>query len=628
MRNIQILLFLCFFLNKTKAQDIIPQPVSLIQLKTVPFKLTAATTIGGNTNEAKDIARVLANKISAATGFSFTIRDAGNIQLSINSKPNAEIGDEGYTIESDFKGVKINANKKAGLYYGMQTLLQLLPKEIESKSVVKANWTIPSVRVTDYPRFGWRGLMLDVSRHFFSKADVKKYIDDMVKYKYNVLHWHLTDDEGWRIEIKSLPKLTQVGACRVPRYGKWGTHEAPKEGEAATDCGFYTQEEIKEIVAYAAERNVTILPEIDVPGHSMAAIAAYPELSCTKDPKITVTPGNTFAEWYGNGKFKMLVENALNPSDDKVYEFLDKVFTEVAALFPNPYIHTGGDECYHGYWEADPNCQALMKKEGLKSTHELQSYFVRRVEKIVRSKGKKLIGWDEILEGGELAPEASVMSWRGTEGGIEAAKKGHTVVMTPNDYVYIDLIQGDPLAEPDATSYKTVRLKKTYSYDFMPDGVDPKYVLGGQANLWSEKTPTMRHAEYLTYPRAWAVSDMLWSPKNSKNWDNFVKRMETQFERADIAEINYARSAYDAIVEPVLKDNKLVVGFSTEVNNLDIYYTIDETTPDKFSKKYTQPIELPDGKAVTLKVVTYRNGKQVGRVIAFPREVLVKRATK
>ncbi len=624
MRNSYVLVFLCFFLIKIKAQDIIPQPVSLTTLKTAPFQLKAATTIGGNSKDAKDVAKVLANKIAQSTGFGFTIRDIGNIQLNINTSPNPQIGDEGYTLEVGSNSVKINANKKAGLFYGIQTLIQLLPKEIESKTVAKANWAIPSVKIVDYPRFGWRGLMLDVSRHFFSKEDVKRYIDDMVKYKYNVFHWHLTDDEGWRIEIKSLPKLTQVGACRVQRYGKYGVHDAPKEGEPAADCGFYTQEEIKEIVAYATERNVTIVPEIDVPGHSMAAVASYPELCCTKDPSVKVSPGFKFAEWYGNGQFKMLVDNTLNPSDEKVYEFLDKVFTEVAALFPGQFIHTGGDECYHGYWEKDANCQALMKKEGLKNTHELQSYFVKRVEKIVKSKGKKLIGWDEILEGG-LAPEASVMSWRGTEGGIEAAKQGHTVVMTPNDFVYTDLIQGDPLSEPDATSYKTVRLKKTYSYDFLPEGVDAKYILGGQACLWSEKTPTLRHAEYLTFPRAWAVADMLWSPKSSKDWNMFVKRMETQFERADIAEINYARSAYDAITVTEMKDNKLIATITTEIDGLDIYYTLNETIPDKFTTKYTQPIVIPEGTDVTLKVVTFKNGKQVGRVIAYPREALKKR---
>ncbi len=626
MRRLLALLFLCFFSTQIKAQHIIPQPVEIQQLKSPAFRLTASTSIGGNTEEARTIAKVLANKISTATGYPFTIRQSGNIQLNLTKTRNEKIGDEGYTIEVSSKTVVITANKAAGLFYGMQSFIQLLPKEIESKTVIKAQWSVPSVQVVDYPRFAWRGLMLDVSRHFFSKEDVKHYIGDMVRYKYNVFHWHLTDDEGWRIEIKSLPKLTQVGACRVQRYGKWGTYEAPKDGEPATDCGFYTQDDIREIVAYATERHVTILPEIDVPGHSTAAIASYPELCCTKDSTIKVSPGHSFSEWYGNGQFKMLVDNALNPSDDKVYEFLDKVFTEVAALFPGQFIHTGGDECYHGYWEKDAGCQALMKKESLKNTHELQSYFVKRVEKIVKSKGKKLIGWDEILEGG-LAPEASVMSWRGTEGGKEAAKQGHTVVMTPNDFTYIDLIQGDPLAEPDATSYKSVRLKKTYSYE-PAEGIDTKFILGGEANLWSEKTPTLRHAQYLTYPRAWAMADILWSPQSVKNWDYFVKRMELQFERADLADINYARSVYDAIVQPSMKDNKLLVDMSTEINGLDIFYTIDETIPDKFSTKFTQPIDFPEGKSVTLKVVTYRNGKQVGKVIAFPREELKKRLKK
>ena len=286
---------------------------------------------------------------------------------------------------------------------------------------------------TDYPRFGWRGLMLDVSRNFFSKEDVKQYIDQMARFKYNTFHWHLTDDNGWRIEIKSLPKLTEVGAWRVPRYGQFSERAKPNPGEKATVGGFYTQEDIKEIIQYAADRNITIVPEVDVPGHSMAAIAAYPELSCTKDPNTKVNPGSSFSEWYGDGKFKMLLDNTLNPSDEKVYEFLDKVFTEIAALFPNPYIHVGGDECYKGFWTEDPGCQALMKKMNMKKPEELQSYFMKRVETILKSKGKKLIGWDEILEGG-LAPEATVMSWRGIKGGIEAAKLGHDVVMTPNNF--------------------------------------------------------------------------------------------------------------------------------------------------------------------------------------------------
>ena len=626
----KILSFCVLLLTMTQfnAQNtsIIPQPVDFTFTRGLPFRLTAATTIGGNNAEAQRIATILANKITTATGFAFKIRTVGNIQLTLNTTPNTTIGDEGYTLSASSLGVAIVANKPAGLFYGVQSFLQLLPKEIESPSVVaEANWTVSACKIVDYPRFGWRGLMLDVSRHFFSKEDVKSYIDHLARYKYNIFHWHLTDDEGWRIDIKSLPRLTQVGACRVPRFGKWGTYDAPKDGEAATDCSFYTQEDIKEIVAFAAQRHVQILPEIDVPGHSSAAVAAYPELCCTKDPSVKVSPGHKFSEWPGDGTFKILHDNTLNPSDEAVYTFLDKVFTEVAALFPFPYIHAGGDECYHGYWKKNEACKALMAKEGMKNTHELQSYFTKRIEKIIKSKGKKLIGWDEILEGG-LPPEASVMSWQGYKGGIEAAKQGHSVVMSPNDYVYVDLLQGDAANEPDQTAYKKVRLKKSYDFEPLPEGIDAKFVLGGEANLWSEKVPTLRQAEYMTFPRAWALADVYWSPKGSKNWDNFIIRMENQMKRADMAQFNYARSAYDPIVTTMLKDGKLTADIKTEINGLDIFYTLNETLPDKYTPQYREPILIPEGNAVTLKIMTYRNGQPVGKLLALSREELKKRA--
>ena len=628
MRLFTLLLVFAFINASVSAQNIavIPQPVSLQTLKGV-FRLTPQTTIGYNKPAAKPVADMLAARLNAPTGYRLKVQRQGLIQLQLNAKPDAVIGREGYTLDVTAQGVRIAANEPAGLFYGVQTLLQLFPPGVESATPVKKiAWNAPAVRITDYPRFEWRGMMLDVSRHFFPKNDVKRYIDRMARYKYNVFHWHLTDDNGWRIEIKSLPNLTQEGACRVQRYGKWGEYEAPKEGEPATDCGFYTQDDIREIVAYAAERYITVLPEVDVPGHSMAAIASYPDLCCTKDTSIRVNPGSNFAEWYGNGEFKMLVDNSMNPSSEYVYTFLDKVFTEMAPLFPNPYFHVGGDECYHGYWENDAGCKALMEKEGLKNTHELQSYFMKRVEKILQSKGKKMIGWDEILEGG-LAPDAAVMSWRGLEGGIEAAKLGHYVVMTPNDYVYTDLLQGDPIVEPDQTSYKRVRLTKTYEFEPVPEGIDPKYILGGQANLWSEKVLTIRQAEYMTYPRAWATADIYWSPKGSKNWDAFIKRMERHMERCDAAGCNYARSAYDAIVTTSVKDGKLFANVTTEIKGLDVYYTLNEALPDNYTSRYTQPVWIPEG-PVTLKVITYRDGKPVGRMIALPREELLRRVEK
>ena len=352
MKNIFFLfLFIPFVtLSAQKSSlNLIPQPVD-IKLSGGTYTLTKSSAITYNKSDARKTAEMFSQKLSIATGFGFKpeLGKTGAIQLNLKDVPNEQIGKEGYTLESSSKGIVISANQVAGLFYGMQTLLQLLPKEIESKTVVKENWSIPAVKIIDYPRFGWRGIMFDVSRNFFSKEDVKKYIDEMARFKFNTFHWHLTDDEGWRIEIKSLPKLTGIGAWRVPRAGHWGDRSAAKPGEAATSGGFYTQADIKEIIQYAQDRNVTIVPEIDLPGHSMAAVASYPELSCTKDTNTKVDPGAHFSEWYGNGTFKMLIDNTINPSDEKVYEFLDKVFTEIAALFPAPYIHVGGDECYKG----------------------------------------------------------------------------------------------------------------------------------------------------------------------------------------------------------------------------------------------------------------------------------------
>ncbi len=622
-----LLSILCFtFVNvfaQNSSLNLIPQPVQLQQGKGV-FTLSAKSTIVYSDAEVAGIAEKLVQKINTATGFNLKAQQGkvGSIQLIINAQSNETIGNEGYTLEATTKGISILANQKAGLFYGVQTLLQLLPKEIESKNTVKANWTVPSVTITDYPRFKWRGIMLDVSRNFFTKAEVMKYIDDMARYKYNTLHWHLTDDEGWRIEIKSLPKLTEVGAYRVPRAGHFGDREAPKPGEKATEGGFYTQEEIKEIIKYAEERNVSILPEIDVPGHSMAAIAAYPELSTKKDPKTFVNPGAKIADWYGNGTFKLLYENTLNPSDEKVYEFLDKVMTEIAALFPHPYVHVGGDECYKGYWAADAGCQALMKKLNIRHVEDLQGYFMNRLEKILANKGKKLIGWDEILEGG-ISPNATVMSWRGVKGGIEAAHLGHDVVMTPTTYAYIDYNQGDNSVDPPI--YANLRVSKSYSFEPVPDGVDAKYILGGQANLWSEQLPNFRHAEYMTYPRAWALAEVYWSQKSAKNWDNFSKRMEAYFERAEIAQLNVSKAAYDAVVSTKNVDGKLVLELGKEIADLDIYYTIDDSMPDNFSPKYTEPVTLPEG-PITLRAITYRAGKPIGHLITIKRAELERRA--
>lgn len=632
MKKITLFLLIClsgsvFAQSGTREIALIPQPVSL-EKQSGSYELPAQLTIYSSADpELKRLAKGLADRLIAVTGLSVTTSEASaaqsnGIQLSLNK--NKSIPKEGYQLDVNSSRVLLEASEPAGIFYGIQTLMQLLPKEIESKTrVANAKWDIPAVKIGDHPRFGWRGLMLDVSRHFFTKEQVKSFIDDMVKYKFNLLHWHLTDDQGWRIEIKSLPKLTEVGAWRVERTGTFGTLSKPEPGEKATYGGFYTHEDIKEIVKYAADRFVDILPEIDVPGHSLAAIASYPELSCTPGDYY-VSPGDRFMVWPGGGgHFYGLIDNTLCPANEKVYEFMDKVFTEVAQLFPFEYIHMGGDETARNFWEKSEQVKALMKREKLKNLDEVQSYFVKRMGKIIQSKGKKMIGWDEIMQGG-LAPGAAVMSWRGDKGGIEAAKMGHEVVMSPNSHVYIDLMQGDGIIEPPV--YSSIRLKKTFEFEPVPAGVDPKYIKGGQANLWTEQIYNMRHAQYMVWPRTFAVSEALWSPRREKNWNDFVKRVEHHFERFDVSETKYATSLYEPIFKVTKKGtNQVIIEMSTEVEGLDIHYSFDNSFPDKYYPKYEKPLEVPKD-ASNLKVITYRNGKPLGRMMVMTRAEMNKRA--
>ncbi len=525
------------------------------------------------------------------------------------------MANEGYSLEVTEDNIILSANKSAGIFNGIQTLKQLFP--VEKKDTI----AITGCSIKDYPRFKWRGLMLDVSRHFFTVDEVKAYINQMSAYKLNVLHWHLTDDQGWRIEIKALPKLTEVGAWRVERHGRFGkSRTAPKPNEKATYGGFYTQEQIKDIVRYAQDRNITIVPEIDIPGHSMAALAAYPELSVKKEPKY-VAPGTKFSEWYGGGKFKMLIENTLNPTDEKVYDFIDKVFTEVAELFPGTYIHMGGDEAYHGYWEENKDVQKFMKKHKIKDGEELQSYFVKRVEKIINSKGKKMIGWDEILDGG-LADGAAVMSWRGMKGGIAAAKMKHEVVMSPTTFAYIDYMQGDETVENKI--YSSLSLEKSYTFEPVPADVDPKYILGGQANLWTEAIPTLAYAFYMTYPRAFAISESVWSPKTAKNWDNFIQRTQVHFDRFETENTNICKAVLDPIVHVYKEKDKLMCELKNAIPNSTIQYSIDNTYPVQFGTTYTKPFEIPEGD-LKLRTQTFVDGKAIGRELLIDRTILEKR---
>ena len=607
---------------------IIPEPVS-VKTASGQFQLPQNVVIETTSSlQLQQPIKVLQERLSTAAGKKVTVSNAAStasIKLELNKTPDNSIGAEGYKLSVTPKNIVIKANKPAGVFYGVQTLLQLLPKEIESASVVSnIPWTVPAVEITDYPRFGWRGLMFDVSRHFFTKKEVMQFIDDMVRYKYNLLHMHLTDDEGWRLEIKGYPKLTEVGAWNVKKEGYFGTFSAPAPEEPRNYGGFYTQEDIKEIVAYAKERFVDVLPEIDVPGHSLAAVVSYPELSCTPDAKnYVVRSGEPIMDWSHGAPPIALVDNTLCPANEKVYEFLDVVMTQVAALFPFEYIHVGGDETPQNFWQKTPAIQELAKKEGLKNMHEVQGYFERRLEKIVLSKGKKFMGWDEIIEGG-LAPSAAVMSWRGMKGGIEAAKAGHEVVMSPTTYAYLDYMQADPIIEPRV--YASLRLNKTYEFEPLPEGVDPKYIKGGQANLWTEQIYNYRTVQYMLWPRAFAIAESVWSPKEKKNWNQFFNRVEKHFERFDAAEKKYARAVYDPIFDVSrTADKQLKIDLSTEVEDLDIYYSFDNTFPDRFYPKYTKALTPPKD-AVMLKVITYKGKQPVGRMIAMPIEELNKRA--
>lgn len=616
------------FAQQKDSLSIIPEPVSMVH-KPGYFHLPKMVSIAAPaTPEVKNITDYLKNKLQATTGYSVSVNNsAASIQLKLNTMRDTTLSTEGYLLSVKPAGITITANDAAGLFYGVQTLTQLLPKEIEGKTVAKGvDWKAPCVEITDYPRFHWRGLMLDVSRHFFTKKEVEDFIDDMVKYKFNLFHFHLTDDEGWRVEIKSLPNLTKKGAFSAKRVGYFGTFDPPPADEPRTYGGFYTQDDIREIVAYAKKNFVNVMPEIDVPGHSLAAVASYPELSCTEGAdKYQVRSGEEIMDWSHGQPPVALVDNTLCPANEKVYVFLDKVLTEVAQLFPFEYMHMGGDECPKNFWEKSDSVKALMQRENLKDQDEVQSYFEKRLETIVESKGKKFMGWDEILHGG-IAPNAAVMSWQGIKGGIEAARQKHEVVMSPTTYAYLDYMQGDVAIEPRI--YATLRLKKTYELEPVPDGVDAKYIKGGQGNIWSEQLYTVRHMQYMVWPRALAISESVWTAKKNKNYSDFTNRVEAQFPRFDEAQVKYSPAMFDpAFTADTTKEGHLKITMATEANDLDIYYSFDNSFPDNFYPKYQKPLIAPD-EAVMLKVITYRGDKPMGRMIAMPLSELKKRAGK
>lgn len=611
-------------INAQKVQ-LIPEPSSL-QIGNGKFILPNQISIQvPSVFEA--IGTEMITRFKTVTGKNASLSNQKNASIRFEQVQDKALGKEGYQLTVNEKGILVKAQTYAGALYAWQSILQLFPPAIYSNQVQpKIVWNIPFVQITDTPRFEWRGFMMDVSRHFFTVAEVKKMMDEMAMYKLNRLHFHLTDDQGWRVEIKALPKLTQVGAWRPNRIGKWHNITKPASEEPKTYGGFYTQEDIKDLVAYAKTKNIEIMPEIDVPGHSMAFLAAYPQLSTTPNYPYQVNAGEEFIDWSGlNGHITARIDNNLDPSKKEVYEYLDIIFGELATLFPFEYMHMGGDETAKNNWAKSDDIKALMQRENLKTQDEVQSYFVRRVEKIMQSKGKKLMGWDEILEGG-LAPEAAVMSWRGVKGGAEAARQKHPVVMSPSSHNYLDYYQGEATAE--GSVYAGLRMKKTYSFEPVPEGVEEKYILGNQGNLWSEQLQNIRNLEYMAWPRLMAIAEVAWSPKKSKDWERFSKKVESHFAILDTLKIKYAKSIYDPIVTTTLNTKgELYAHMEGEVNGLDFYYTIDESMPDAYSNHFNGPILIPEDVTI-LRVISYQNGKPIGKLLNIPIAALKQRAVK
>jgi hexosaminidase len=504
--------------------NIIPKP-SQILLAKGEWTLKAKTKIGApEDTKWSHVTSMLATQLSKATGMDIkTAKGKGDITLAVSS--DASLGEEGYRLLSTPKGVTIQAQTAKGAFYGVQTLLQMLPAEAFSPVAVPGvKWTVPLATIKDVPRYGYRGLMLDACRHFMPIEFVKKYIDLIALHKQNQFHWHLTDDQGWRIEIKKYPELTSIGSKRSETM-KGHYTEAKYDGKPYG--GFYTQEQIKDVLKYAEDRFVNVIPEIEMPGHALAALAAYPQL------------GNNPDKIYKTGTKWGVYDDVFMPREETL-QFLENVLSEVIELFPSKYIHIGGDECPKTQWEESRFAQDLIKKENLKDEHGLQSYVIKRIDKFITAKGRRMIGWDEILEGG-LSPNATVMSWRGIEGGITAAKENHDVVMTPTTHVYFDYYQADAKTQPLAIG-GFVEIKKTYSFDPTPDVLtaeQAKHILGVQGNVWTEYMPTTEYVEYMVFPRGIAVAEVGWTTKENKNFEDFTKRLEAHKKRLDYLGVNY-----------------------------------------------------------------------------------------
>ena len=588
---------------------IIPAPVSL-EKKSGFFKLDKTVVLISNETANAATADMLNAFIAQKGGFALrTAKTAGNDHAIVLSSAGADkLPAEGYELQVSGTTVTITG-KGAGLFYGVQSLMQMMPEK-KGQEI-----DVPASTIKDYPRFKYRGMHLDVGRHTFPVSFIKKYIDLMAQYKLNNFHWHLTEDQGWRIEIKKYPKLTSVGSVRA------GTIIGHHPGVATDNTpykGFYTQDEVKEVVAYAAKKFINVIPEIELPGHSSAAIAAYPQLSCFPDRDTYIDPK---APWSGSRKGKQLqqtwgvFDDVFAPTE-YTFGFLEDVLDEVIALFPSKYIHIGGDESPKEYWKESPFCQQLIKDKGLKDEHGLQSYFIQRIEKYINSKGRSIIGWDEILEGG-LAPNATVMSWRGIEGGIAAAKLNHDVIMTPgSNGLYVDHAQSKSPDEPvnigGASPYT-----KIYAYDPVPEELpaeQKKFIMGVQANLWTEYVENTAKVEYQILPRIFALSEIAWSPLDRKDLKNFSEeRVPVHLAKLDQTNTNYWVPTPIGQSDQELSGENITLNLKVPVTGAKIYYTLDGTRPSLVSNQLISPfkIAIPAGQKLTLKtVVITPKGKQ------------------
>ncbi len=511
------------------------------------------------------------------------------LQLS----PDASVNPEGYQMHITKKAIFIRAPYSTGIFYGIQSLLQLFPASFYANKY-QNGWQVPDCFILDAPRFRYRGMHLDVSRHFFPPADIKRYLDMLAMYKFNTFHWHLTDDQGWRIEIKKYPRLTEIGAWRDSTLiGHYGSK--PVRYDKKRYGGYYTQQQIRDIVRYAAQRHITIIPEIEMPGHSSAAVAAYPKLACTPGPFHVATTWGVFKDIYCPKK--------------TTFEFLENVLTEVMELFPSRYIHIGGDEVPKDGWKKSKLCQQLIKKYHLENEERLQSWFIGKIDKFLNAHGRRMIGWDEILEGG-LSPHATVMSWRGIRGGIEAARKGHDVIMAPGSYCYFDHYQANPKFQPIAIG-GFLTLKKVYSYNPVPKALTAdraKHILGAEACVWTEYIPDFKKVQYMALPRMAALAEVDWTPSAEKNWPDFQHRVYEHFSLYKALGYNYCPGSYQVNIQ--VQDTTQTgyqIALTSEIYRPEIRYTLNGGKPDMHSAKYTKPFVVPAG--TKIEAAVFMNGK-------------------